>query len=543
VSPIVSLLLIVAAGAIPCALAERAAEGTRVRRSAERVPRALAIAGLAWALSAVAWYWVVIRASIGSMDFFLHVCSARDLFEGRGVEGSGVLASYRLFPGVFVFWRTAMHVFGTSLADLQWAYVALLGADALLVGAVVARAACNIEAGLFAFVLAGYLFSGLEARQGHLEPIALLPALAGVLAWGGEPLRGRAGIARALALGAGFGLALFSRQQAGTLALGALALLPGAVWGEPERRHRISVLALVPSGAVAAFALALLLEGRGLDPLRRGLGFVHEYPGRSSFVENCIGLAPWARNGVPTILLGLVSGLVWIALLFTARGRAAVTRPRVALAGLAAASAAATLIQLARRPYIHYLQLTAPFAAIAAFSMVSEGVPTLPEPWRRSAAARVAGIGLAASLLLSDPARPDHFGAWPPRLIPASTLLPSWERVPEVAADLAQLREVVAPGEDVVVVPPYRNEVHFLLGTRSDAYDEGYFMDMIPEGMLPHMRWERAQSVLVLRAGDREARELWRSQQCDAFVAALPEHGFREVARLRTMSLWRRASR
>src|SRR5262249_1923437 len=131
--------------------------------------------------------------------------------------------------------------------------------------------------GAFASLWYGFVISGLEGYQGFLEPIATLPALAGTLAWGGEPLRGRAGIARAIALGAGLGLAVFPTLKAAPPLGGFVALASGLASKEAEKRPEPRALAALPLAAILAFALALLNEGHGLLPLARGLEFAGRY--------------------------------------------------------------------------------------------------------------------------------------------------------------------------------------------------------------------------------------------------------------------------
>ncbi|MBS2021234.1 MAG: hypothetical protein JST92_02410, partial [Deltaproteobacteria bacterium] len=220
---------------------------------------------LAWALA----------PSLAGVDFYAYVCFARDLISPRGASA----ARFAYFPGVYVFWAAVMKLWGQSLRDLQQGYVTLLFTNAALCALLVFRALgrsskgpltpqARVLAGAFAFAWCLLLDVPLEGFVGATEPIATLPFLLGLLAWGGAPLTGRAGSWRALALGLGIGLGVFGKQQALLVAFGWLALVPDVLG--PKPLHARSTLLLIPIAAVGTLLSALQLSG-GLSALVRGV--------------------------------------------------------------------------------------------------------------------------------------------------------------------------------------------------------------------------------------------------------------------------------
>ena len=188
-------------------------------------------------------------------------------------------------PGVYIFWRFALWATGGSVGRVGWVYLALLALNAILTAVVLCvRRSPRVLLSWAAFGTWRPL-PGTRGSDGLTEPIATAPLLLGLAIWAGRPLRGDGGTRRALALGAGIGLALYVKQPAGLLALGALALIADNVRNPSRPPHAWSLLIALPVVAGLLFLTAVLGEGAGLLPLRIALRLLPIY------------VHAWAENG------------------------------------------------------------------------------------------------------------------------------------------------------------------------------------------------------------------------------------------------------
>jgi hypothetical protein len=171
--------------------------------------RVATVAGVLWGLAAVVRYVLVARAFTGGPDFFYYTMVARDL--SRGWPADPLRHGY--FPGAYAAYRACYALGIESVEGLATCYLLALVANALLVAAIVLRVARRGGLAAFAGFLTFDLSTRLQGLEGCVEPFATLGPLAGLLAWSGAPLRGRGGVLRALALGAGLGLGVSVKQQ------------------------------------------------------------------------------------------------------------------------------------------------------------------------------------------------------------------------------------------------------------------------------------------------------------------------------------------
>jgi hypothetical protein len=487
-----------------------------------------ALAGLGLGLLAWAAVDYLRAVRFGGPDFFYYVGFARDLAAGRPVSPD----RYSYFPGVYVFWRALLRVDG-SLAWLSGAYLVLLLLNAAALGALAALAgrgsASRPLLALYAALLYLVLVSRFEGFLGTTEPIATLPLLVGLLAF--TEFRSR--LLAAAALGVGIGLAVFTRQQAGLLALGWLGLLSTRPPG--QRRELLAV----PAVALLVLLLCAGLEGGGLGALRTGLAFASAYAPSGSFVSNLIDPLLSARLEI----LGLAALLV---LLFALRAHperspAAGTAPANELLAFAVAAFLASLLQLTRRAYYHYLLLSVPFLALALVLAGALVLARLPEKRPRVLALTLL---LAAVPFAANGARPLEapyvpiFG-WP---IALGARLPSyqpWHLDSTVKAALASLADAgVRPDDTLAVFPPRWIGVHFVLGTHPPAPSDYRFpraADAVRRD-LAAARW-----VLVVHGPSGVAEdEDWTAAGGDAAVASLGALGFSPVRSAPGMELYGR---
>ena len=153
---------------------------------------------------------------------------------------------------------------------MQCCYVAVLLVNAVLLAALVMRMLGRPVAAIFAALWYLVVVTRFDGLAGVSEPLATAVVLAGLLAWAGEPLRGRRGFILAVLLGVAMGVTVYVKQQAALLTVATAALLLCRPWMDRPRRHGWAHLAIVPAVAVAVFLAGILLEGRGWTPLERG---------------------------------------------------------------------------------------------------------------------------------------------------------------------------------------------------------------------------------------------------------------------------------
>ena len=489
-----------------------------MRRSVRLSRDALVAGALALATFTAVRQLLAARPLIEGVDLFYYLCVARDLADG--VELSAMRHFY--FPGVYRFWEAVFAVAGRSLPAIQLAYVALLAANALATAAVVWRGAGRAAPALLAGLWYLALCLPLEAYGGVTEPLATLPVLAGLAAWGGEPLAGRWGLARAIALGVGLGLGVYAKQLGGLLSLGAL-VLPFLNLATPaEHRHDWAYLAAVAAIALLILLVGIAAEGEGLAPLRLGLEALSGYPPTGNFRVNLL----WFASHAPLLAASTVSTVSLFALLaLTPALRPLLGERWSALAGFALVAGLVALAQYSKRAYLHYSLLAAPLLISAV--MISATVLVRRFPARTAGWPETALIAVVLARLMVM------------QRAPVEQTTP-WRAQPEIAADLEELKDALRPGEDLLVIPPRRNEIHFLLGTRSQSFPLGYSWAPASGLIEETLRKPELDAVLVIRSHlDKGDNQAWHALDCDRAVAGLGATGFAPVLRLRATTLFR----
>lgn len=520
--PLGALTVYLVIAAVPAALAERV-ESPAADRIAKRWARLLIGVWLGVSVFAVVRWTLAVRPWIEGVDFYAYVAFARDLArDAREVT----LARYHYFPGTFAFWRGARLLAGDSWAAMQWSYLALLAANAVVAAAVVAGATRSPAAGVTTALWYALACVMREGFYGETEPVVTLPILLGLLVWSGAPLTGRSGLWRAAALGVGIGLGVYAKQQGALLTAGWLAIVAANLARPRERRWPWLGPGLVPVAAIATLLALILLEGHGLVPLEIGLSEAQAYEVRAGFIAN-VRFRGLATD--PLWLGGLAALVLWIVLTAHSRSRATEDDARLALVGFAGVAGLTAGLQFVWRAYAHYELLSAPFLVVAV-------VVAAVSVARRIAALTAAGpllrflaLGVAAAPLV----------AWPLSLAQEPSHPLPWRARPDVARDIDALRAVLRPGEDVLVLPPRRNELHLILGTRSRSYERGYWWDQTGS-QVRALRSPGLDAVIVIHRLDESDRPVWGRLDSDAAVRALPGAGFSPVAELSTMTVWRR---
>lgn len=502
-------------------------------RAVELWRRLLLIAcGLFAAVSLVS-YVRAMASSVGGVDFYYYVCIARDMLVRPGDVSDN---NYIYFPGVYAFWRTVMHWVGTSLPALQWAYLIAWLTNAVLVACVVWRPTRSLGLAVFAGLWYCVLSTRFDSLSGVSEPLATVWALAGVLMWGGQPLRGPRGWWTALALGIGWGLSVYMKQQAGLLTLGAAALLMGRWTTDRATRHAWAQLVAIPLIAFATLSWGLLAEGHGWVPWQRGLQWATGYGREGSLVLN---LYTQIRGDESAALAAGLSVLAWCGLWRRPPRGERMTRPAMQVASLALLAFLCSLVQFASRPFGHYMLLGVPFLVIACLLLAHECWSLVPRRYNQSQLVLFLILGLPGALFVNTAGRHDTLYVWRP-VMPRGVQLPlRWHERPLVERDLERLRREIPAGSRIYVVAPRRCVVYYQLQA-STASRYGYQFAMRD---LDSIDWQSCDFVLI-PTSELEPDDLSHCTpaQRDAIRTHILSLGFERslTDELRTMELYRR---
>jgi hypothetical protein len=492
--------------------------------------RSVAASRLAWPASillliAVGWLLAPRIAGMGGYDSYYYLLYARDLAGGMH---DGLQARYFYFPGAYHFWRLVFAVTDGSYAECQYAFALVGLSNAALVILTARAAGCGIAVATLAGV--AYLVIGqrLELDALTTEPIVTAPALLGLLGWVAAERMGRSRIGLA-ALGAGFGLGIFVKQQGVLLAAGLTGLLPGCGRDGQGLAQAARSIAAALLAMLAAFAVAMWLDGGGVLALRLALESALRYEPQGELLQN---LAPIWR-GTPLAALLCFAAIAGSALAMHPRGqRRSADSVRFTLVGICFFAAAATLIQFARRGYAHYALLTLPFALLAAAAAASLLRERLAAIVGRHATLSMS-IGVATWLVLA--ALMLHAAAdWARR---KSLAPPQHDAYRPVCSALDK-------GERLLLLPSRENALHWACGTHAAGTAWGYTYNFqeAPEDYIEELRKPELRQVFVFRpasATSYEAKVL-AGERWQPFFAALQERGFARSADFTQGTVYRR---
>ena len=512
---------------LPVLRGELGRQGSWAQEYERGYRQALLVAGLGWALVTAGLYLVRIRPYVGDVDLFYYLCNARDM-NNHSLPSNDC---YSYFPGVYRFWRTVMLTVGERLEAIQWTYLLVILTNILLVAAIVWRHSRCLASSLFAGCWLLVLTSRFQATAGETELLATIPLLLAALYWSGQPLRGSRGWRYSLALGIGLALALYTKQQAGLLSLGAVALLLSYRWRSKSDQHQLPLLIAIPVIATAFFLLAILLEGAGWLPLQTGLATVADYEQEGSWWFN---LYVQLRRDETAGLAALFSGLVLVSCLWRKNSR---STKSLELVLFLAIGALCTLWQLRSRAYHHYMLLAAPGLVSSTVLLWREMFPARAAGNRKTALLRSALILVIFVPFLRDAGIRESFTPW--RLPRSTNFAPRqlWHQQAPVAKDLQQL--AASAGETLYVIPARHNSVYFVLQTQTSS-PRGYRFEQAP---LAETDWSIHSKVLLLKpaAWDASDQQIISTEGLVQWRAALQQAGFQAGLELPTMVLYQRA--
>jgi len=162
----------------------------------------------------------------------------------------------------------------------------------------------------------------------------------------------------------------------------------------------------------------------------------------------------------------------------------------------------------------------------------------VPVSWKRTPFARFALLILLILPFVHLKVRSAGFYLWPyDRYIRYPQSRP-WRLTPGLAEDIAKMKQHVRPMENIYVLPPRQNDLHFFLGTRYEQY--GWGTPIALNDVLAGAGLEGVLIVNVDSLPDYVALASKRAFDYDDAEQILTEHSYRLVVKLPTMSLWRK---
>ena len=501
-----------------------------MRRYQESYCQALIAAGLGWALITAVCYLIKIRPYVGDVDLFYYLCNARDMNNQSLVSDN----CYSYFPGVYLFWRTVIGTVGERLAAIQCTYLLVIVCNILLVAGIVWQHSRSLAASLFSGIWFLTLISRFQATAAETELLATIPLLIALFCWFGRPLRGRRGWVSSLLLGTGLGLAVYTKQQAGLLAIGALALLLAYRWRDKEDQHQWRQLIAIPIISVVVLSIGLLILGEGWKPLQIGLSTVGNYASEGSWWSN---LYVQCRRDETAALAALLSGLLLAVWFWHKKDHSSESRRRLDVILFLAIGALSTLWQLRTRAYHHYMLLAAPALVIAAVLLWLEFLPARDAQRRSRGMIRSLFILLAFLPFLRDAGIRESFTAW--RIPQSSNFAPPclWHQQSPVAEDLVQLQKELPSQAKLYAVPPRHNSIYWTMQAHSSS-PLGYSF----EQPLETTDWSRHPRVLLLKpaAWDQSDSDFMSGNKITFMELRnqLIDLGFQERLELDTMTLF-----
>ena len=472
-------------------------------------------------LVATAWRLIALSSHFGGADSYYFILYGYDLAQSAADTS---FARYCYFPGAYQFWRVVAMAAGRNFAAYQMVFAIVGLANAALTGLIVREAVGR--ASLAALSACAYVLVGwrLEIDGMTTEPLVTLAALSGILLWLQCERRGQRQLGL-LCLGAGYGLAVLTKQQGAFLALGAVGLVP-SLWRQSRGWRRMCVDAVVVvATSLGVFAAGMALDGGGLTAVRFGIGMAADYARDGSFVTHLTGVA----HRVPVLWVALVGAIgLWCPAWRAARRTSSTDRSSsLQVWSLGAATALVTLLQFTKRGYAHYALLTLPFALMAiapaaawswtrvcAYCGRARGPSA---PWRVLLCVSIGVIVVVKGLALEASAE---------RRMPAlATTLPH-ERD-------AALCDRIRPGQRLLLLPSRDNALHWACGTTARGTRWGYTFNAqeTPEDDIAELRKPELTQVFVFatRSDDAYGRQVFARHDWSSFFVALTQQGFQAV--------------
>ena len=481
-----------------------------------------------------AWTFIAAAPHFGGYDSYYFFLYANDLARSPSETS---FARYSYFPGSYAFWRAVAMAAGRDFASYQRVFAAVGLANAALTGLIVRAAGGGalLAAGGFC----GYLLFGQRLELGSMtsEPLATLASLLGVLVWVTFLRRGKTRLGLAC-LGAGYGLAVFTKQQGAFVAMGAIGLAP-LLWDRSfSWRVALGDATTVVTTAVAVFVVAMGLDGGGAAAVKLGVATATNYESHGNLVANVVEIA----LKTPLLFAASAGAVCLWALAFVVSRRRPADHRAVLLHvwGLAATTVVVTLLQYTKRPYAHYALLTLPFALVTitlaglwSFEGVLAFLGRVDEAGNSSRLANRLGV-LAFVVVVSLVG----IEAWALPRAPAAEV-PPHERY-------ASACEGIEPGQRLLLLPSRENALHWACGTHARGTRWGYTFNFQerPEEYIEELAKPQLAQVFVFKTDRAHSyeQEVAERHNWSGFFLALAQQGFRPVVEGDAGTLYRRVS-
>lgn len=472
------------------------------------------------------------------VDSYYYLLYANDLVEAPRDTS---LARYFYFPGTYAFWSVIASFVGRHLPAYQYGFVGICMVDAGLIALILRAAGCSpIVAGVsfLAYVSMGEF---LELYVMTTEAITVFPALLGIFLWLVFSQREKPKIASA-ALGIGYGLCVFTKQQGAFVAMGAIGVLFAAI-KRPFEWRVFRELGLVTLIALLTLACAFAIDGGGLRALQQGVAGAVNYQAIGDFREHLLRV--YEGTTKMSITFGIASVTNIVALVLSARRTISIPPAVAQLWPLATMSALMPLAQFSRRPYGHYVLLSLPFVLItigiaATWLYEQLVVPSAKriDKWLTalvSSRKHSAGETLQKVLLFGAGAM--KFAAIGGLTYVAAREISTawnaeWNVGPPRHTLFGQLCRDISPGKPLLLLPSRDNGLHWACKTHARGTKWGYTFNFQenPEDYIAEIQKPEIEQVFVFEARSGTYEHQVRAQHnWSPFFSELPKRGFAKV--------------
>jgi hypothetical protein len=484
--------------------------------------------------------FLVDRQHIHGVDFFALVLFARDAVWGMSdIPQAGLV----YFPGIYLFWMMAMKWFGMDLYPLQWIYVCVLYLNALLIAVVIYQVLSKATwaiLGAAIYLIINTRFDGIHASS---EPLATIAYLLGLSLFITLWKRKKIWLAFCI-LGGSLGLTLYLRQQAGLLAVGCIVFClcyfyKSRINWLPMRVHWLMTL---PVTAFLAVAVGFAIYG-GLPGLMRGIQFIQHYDTQNSLIFN---LKEMFLLAPPVSILFLVTCLSWVITeLLPQNSKLQGNQLYFIVTGLNVLSMLACLAQYSKRAYPHYALLQLPSLIIASLLELNKWLSFLTN--RRLPLKWIGLISVMAITIIVYFTPGVILGKKYEALKNVLIKPILWNERSRIGMEFSEVCNHVRAKEDLFIVLPRNNLIHWICGTRSVSWPHGYRWDSVHslQELVSPLSSTSLSGVFVLTKthGGLESEDVQILGDSKEFLRKLEEMGFKPVQRFETGTLYRRTDK
>ncbi len=484
-----------------------------------------------WGGIAAAVWLITTSKFVDGVDLYVFVCQSRDMLHETAPDSN---SAYRYFPGIYSFWRSVLLLFGQDTPVIQRAVMSVLAVNAVLTGVISWRLAKSVPYGVLGGVLYLCIASRYECTMGTAEPLATIPFLIGLWLWTNVSAQTPVHWKSLLLLGVALGLSVYCKQQAGLLAVGVVWLTIANLREQPTPSIAIRTACkqgtVIASAAAVTLLVAILFEGKGLDPLRQGLQMAAGYTAQGTWSSNFYSII---RNDESVALMMVVALAGIFCAARTPRDPAG-NENSFEVVGILCCSAFATTLQFRTRGYYHYFLLAIPCLVAVFVFAVSALSSRFQNTTVRNRCIRTLIFLISVVPFLHAGQRPDDFEIWNPVVSAADLEEPRpWHLTTQISDEIAELKSRLPAQSQIVVLPPVRSVTYLLVEARQS---NGYAFGGPP--CLDGVNWDELDAAIILEAMDDRETTNWQESDCDSAMLSVTNRGFERTYRGARFSLW-----